>query len=157
MVEVEVPNGSTDIDLFSTRLTDVDLSGVSLDDPVRIYLREIGRVPLLTGEQEVTLAQAMERGDYLFRIQQELREPGTGVPPASYCCGGYFSAVPPRDPIARTLYDAAFPDRPATTKTRVLADVLPITMLPDQAIEHAIAQMCDQPRGSRRDASAATH
>src|SRR2546421_7578613 len=34
----------------------------SLDDPVRMYLREIGRVPLLSAEEEVLLAQRMERG-----------------------------------------------------------------------------------------------
>src|SRR5205823_10314527 len=34
----------------------------SLDDPVRMYLREIGRVPLLWAEEEVRLAQRMERG-----------------------------------------------------------------------------------------------
>ncbi len=34
----------------------------SLDDPVRMYLREIGRVPLLSAEEEVTLARRMERG-----------------------------------------------------------------------------------------------
>jgi RNA polymerase primary sigma factor len=34
----------------------------SLDDPVRMYLREIGRVPLLSAEEEVTLARKMERG-----------------------------------------------------------------------------------------------
>jgi RNA polymerase primary sigma factor len=34
----------------------------SLDDPVRMYLREIGRVPLLSAEEEVRLARRMERG-----------------------------------------------------------------------------------------------
>jgi len=38
----------------------------SLDDPVRMYLREIGRVPLLSAEEEVRLAKRMERG----RIEQ---------------------------------------------------------------------------------------
>src|SRR6202011_2248229 len=36
---------------------------VSLDDPVRMYLKEIGRVALLKAEQEVTLAKAIEAGD----------------------------------------------------------------------------------------------
>ncbi|MBI3998755.1 MAG: sigma-70 family RNA polymerase sigma factor, partial [Armatimonadetes bacterium] len=37
--------------------------GVSIDDPVRMYLKEIGKVPLLTQAQEVSLAQRMEKGD----------------------------------------------------------------------------------------------
>jgi RNA polymerase primary sigma factor len=38
-------------------------AGLSLDDPVRMYLKEIGRVPLLSMEDEKRLAMAIERGD----------------------------------------------------------------------------------------------
>jgi RNA polymerase primary sigma factor len=47
-----------------------------LDDPVRMYLREIGRVPLLSAEQEVSLAKRMERGKaerVKPRVQQSFR------------------------------------------------------------------------------------
>src|SRR5512136_595485 len=39
-----------------------DLSGISVDDPVGLYLKEMARVPLLSIEQEVDLAKRFERG-----------------------------------------------------------------------------------------------
>ena len=37
--------------------------GISIDDPVRMYLKEIGKVPLLSAEEEINLALRMEQGD----------------------------------------------------------------------------------------------
>ena len=47
-------------------LDKIDLSvpeGVSIEDPVRMYLKEIGKVSLLTADEEIELAQRMEKGD----------------------------------------------------------------------------------------------
>ncbi len=48
------------------------LEGVSTEDPVRMYLKEIGNVPLLTSEQEVDLAMRVEAGD--VQAKRELTE-----------------------------------------------------------------------------------
>lgn len=41
--------------------------GISVDDPVRMYLKEIGKIPLLTGEEEVDLAKRMEAGEVIAK------------------------------------------------------------------------------------------
>ncbi len=53
------------------------------DDPVRIYLHEIGRVHLLTADNEKTLAKQMEEGKYITNIKQEYAQNHGRQPPAT--------------------------------------------------------------------------
>ncbi len=137
LVEVEPDSG--DVELFSTQLAELDLSGVSLDDPVRMYLREIGRVKLLTAEQEVSLAQAMERGEYLERVRQEIHETGT-YPDAVEIARSIYWSFRQGWPVAYELYLAAFPARQPANKAQVLLAILPLRETMDQAIDEITAR-----------------
>ena len=62
----ELPVADADPVIDAPVEDDLDLSvpeGISIDDPVRMYLKEIGKVPLLGADEEIEIAKRMEEGD----------------------------------------------------------------------------------------------
>jgi RNA polymerase primary sigma factor len=71
----EMITGGTDIDIpFEEEgdFDDLNVEGISVNDTVRMYLREIGQVPLLNARQEILLAQKIEIGEYLESYRTQL-------------------------------------------------------------------------------------
>ena len=72
----EVPNEELALIEQEEAENELDLSSnmdvVNIEDPVRMYLKEIGKVPLLTAEQEVTIAKRMENGDIAQKMLDTL-------------------------------------------------------------------------------------
>jgi RNA polymerase primary sigma factor len=69
---IEVPGD--DGDATAQRQLDVDLLKAPTNDPVRMYLKEIGKVPLLTAAQEVDLARRIEAGEFATELRLLMEE-----------------------------------------------------------------------------------
>ena len=67
----------------------------AVDDPIRLYLREIGKENLLTAEQEVELSKRMEEGENI--IKQVVKASGLIIPEIFHLIQKTFSKVDPRD------------------------------------------------------------
>jgi RNA polymerase primary sigma factor len=122
----------------------IDAGLANLDDPVRMYLREIGRVSLLTGEREVELARAMERGEYLRAVRARLRNE-TGSPPDAEIVGlEIYLALRAGWKDAAAL--AAAVSLPEAGEVAACLDrLLPITRFPEDAIKQAAQELGKTP------------
>ncbi len=99
-------------------VTKEDLSvpkGVTVDDPVRMYLKEIGKISLLTAEEEVEIAKRMEAGDEFAKKELDLIQEGNlglmkAVDKFDYTKGFKFSTYATwwiRQAITRAIADQA--------------------------------------------------
>jgi RNA polymerase primary sigma factor len=139
-LDIEMTSGIT-----ASAIAESDLSAVSLDDPVRMYLREIGRVPLLTGGREVELAMAMERGDYLCLHRERLRHPDRlgRDPDAAELGFEIYRTFKKFWNHVETLYTEIAPELPAglPPKPVMLRAVLPFMQVPETAVAQACARL----------------
>ena len=71
---IEIPGD--DVDASAQRQIDVDLLKAPTNDPVRMYLKEIGKVPLLTAAQEIDLARRIETGEFATELRQLVDQDG---------------------------------------------------------------------------------
>jgi RNA polymerase primary sigma factor len=119
----------------------LDLDGIGIDDPVRMYLREIGRVPLLNASEEVELAKRMERGEFLQVIVEQLLDTLGEAPTGVQIYVAVYNSLRENWPVVDAVYHASMPNEPAPLHSgdflaRVSSAGQPDPMIIESVAEH---------------------
>jgi RNA polymerase primary sigma factor len=112
-----------------------DVGDISLDDSVRMYLREIGQVKLLDGQREVELAAAMERAEYLARRRAQLADDFGNPPAPDVLARAIYHSLKQAWIHPRTVYGDVFSDEALPAKDVLLTRMLPLSQHPQEAID----------------------
>ena len=127
----ERPGRDTDDALEQLRSSDEGIAS-ALEDPVRMYLREIGRVPLLTARSEVDLSMAMERGAYILQLRKRLLERDGIEPDSVTLIVAIHASLQESWPHVLALATASASVSPSATRSEHIAGVLPLTRFADE-------------------------
>jgi RNA polymerase primary sigma factor len=129
----EIIAGGSEVEAMFDEEADLEdglnVEGISVNDTVRMYLREIGRVPLLTGRQETDLAQKIEVGEYLaaYRLAQGVDWRKEQVPEIGLTIYSRFQkSWPVVEDALRLLYDVAETAPPEPLTPGVVRNLLAI-------------------------------
>ncbi|MBX3071894.1 MAG: RNA polymerase sigma factor RpoD [Thermomicrobiales bacterium] len=117
-----------------------DIGDISLDDSVRMYLREIGQVKLLDGPREVELAAAMERGVYLSRRMAQLTDDFGNPPAPDVLARAIYHAFKQGWEHPLAMHKALHGDAPVPTRDLLLNEMLPLS----QHDATAVQRVCDR-------------
>ena len=114
------------------------LEGISIDDPVRMYLREIGRVSLLTADHEVALAKRMERGEALNIFVRDLEYNYGFTPPAELVCLEVYESLVNNWRLLEEVYVSHYAERPPRSRRKLLSSLSPADNI-DQSVLRKLA------------------
>jgi RNA polymerase primary sigma factor len=110
-----------------------------LDDPVRMYLRQMGQVPLLTREQEVEISKRIEAGE--TEVKRILCNFGFAAK-EHIALAEKLVCEPPKERFDRVILDKKFESR--ETHLRALRKLIPLVRAADQTVDEAYARWQDR-------------